>query len=231
MMSQYDQAAPPQEQPLSEKERESQALDAAYLAEGYINADGQRDHTAVGNAIYPLVARAHVEGPSERTTKAVTKGELVTAVFPSLPRREDWPSQPDPALAEKVDGLIRQKVWDLVKPDKAGFVQQLVGVRTPELILCRTKIGTDNIDAVYVTNNLACIKEDFIAPLSKAMRNANRKMGNNVAMAGVRLPEHARAFDRLYRRANKLALEAGLEQTQLMLESTNGDDHDDDGDE
>lgn len=233
-MSQHDYATAQHGQPLSEKEALAQAIDAAYLAEGYINADGERDHTAVGNAIYPIVEQARVTAPPERTAKAVTRGSLVAAVFPSLPRREDWPSQPDPELAEKVDGQIRQKVWDLVKPDKAGFVQQLVGVRTPGLILCRTKIGTDNVDAVYVTDNLACIKEDFVAPLSEAMRRANRKMGNNLAMAGVRLPEHAKTFDTLYRRANKAALNAGLEQTQLMLESANdngGDDGDSDGEE
>ncbi len=222
-MSQYDQAAPQQESPLSEKEALSRAIDAAYLAEGYINADGQRDHTAVAKAIYPIVAQAHVENESERATKAITKGALFTAVFPSLPRREDWPSQPDPELVEKVDGQIRGKVWDLVKADKAGFVQQIVGVTTPGLILCRTKIGIDSVDAVYVTDDLACIKQDFIAPLSDAMEKANRKMANNIVMAGGRLPVHAKVFDRLYRRANKNALEAGLKQTQLMLESANDD--------
>lgn len=224
-MSQYDQAAVQQEQPrLSEKEALANAIDAAYRAEGYINTDGERDHTAVGHALYPLVARARVESSQERPAKAVTRGDLVAAVFPSLPKREDWSSQSDPEMAEKVDREIRSKVWDLVKPDKAGFVQQLVGVRTPGLILCRTTIGTDNIDAVYVTDDLACIKEDFVAPLSETMRRANRRMGNNLAMAGVRLPEHANAFDRLYRRSNKKALDAGAETMRPMLESVNDDD-------
>jgi hypothetical protein len=224
MSYQQEQAAQP-EQPLSPKEALAEAIDAAYLAEGYIK-DGERDHVAVANAIYPLVSRARVESLQQRTAKAVTKGELFTAVFPSLPKREDWPNQPDPELAEEVDKAIRQKVWDLVKPDKAGTVQQLVGQRTPELILCRTKVGTDGIDAVYVTDNLACIKEDFASPLADAMRRANRRMSLNMAMAGGRLPEHAQTFERLYKQANKRALTAGLADTQLMLETTDENDGD-----
>lgn len=215
-----------QEQPLSQKEALAHAIDAAYLAEGYIK-DGERDQVAVANAIYPLVAKARVTGLQERTAKAVTKGDLMTAVFPSLPRREDWPNQADPDLAEEVDKAIRQKVWDLVKPDRAGTVQQLIGVRTPGLILCRTKVGTDSIDAVYVTDDLACIKEDFAAPLSDAMKRANRRMSLNMQMAGGRLPDHAQTFDRLYRRASKRALDAGLVDTQLMLESAEDDTTDD----
>ena len=75
-----------------------------------------------------------------------------------------------------------------------------------------------------MTDNLTCLKEDFAAPLADAMRRVNRKMALNMAMAGSRVPEHARAFDKLYRRANKLALNAGLSDTQLMLESADEDD-------
>ena len=228
-MLEHGQAAAQEQQPPSAKEALAQAVDAAYLAEGYITAGGERDQSAVGNAIYPLVARARVELPQERTSKAVTRGELVAAAFPSLPKREEWPNQPDPELAEEVANAIRQKVWDLVKPDKAGYIQQLVGVRTPGLILCRTKVGTDSVDAVYVTDNIACLKEDFAGPLADAMRRANRRMSLNMAMVGGRLPEHAKLFDRLYRQANKRALTAGLADTQLMLESS--DDDGDNGDE
>lgn len=225
----YQQEAVQQEQPPSEKDALAEALDALYLAEGYIK-DGERDQIGVANAIYPLVARARVEHPSERSTKAITKGQLVEAVFPSLPKREEWSAQPDPVLAEDLDKAIRAKVWDLVKPDRAGTVQKLIGTRTPDLVLCRTKIGTDSVDAVYVTDNLACIKEDFAGPLADAMRRANRRMALNMAMIGSRLPEHARTFDRFYRQANKRALTAGLADTQLMLESAD-DENGGNGDE
>jgi hypothetical protein len=55
------------------------------------------------------------------------------------------------------------------------------------------------------------------------MEKANRKMANNIAMVGGRLPEHAKVFDKLYRRANKNALDAGLKQTQMMLETASDD--------
>ena len=118
-MSQPEQVA--QEQPLSAKEVLGHAVDAAYLAEGYINTDGEKDRAAVGNALYPLIARARVESLGERATKAVTRGELVDAAFPSLPKREDWSSQPDPQLAEDVYRDIWTKVWDLAKPDGPAF--------------------------------------------------------------------------------------------------------------
>ena len=214
------------EQALSAKEVLAEAIAAAYLAQGYITADGEPDQPAVGNAIYPLVAKARVTSPTERATKAVTKGALFEAAFPALPKREDWPAEPDPQLAKDVDREIRQKVWNLAKPDKSGFVQKLVGAQTPGLILCRTKIGMDGVDAVYVTDDLACIKEDFAGPLGEAIKKANRTMSRNLAMVGGRLPEHAQTFERLYREANKRALDAGKVDIQLMLDAA-GDDDDD----
>ncbi len=219
----YQQEAPIEEQPAAKPV--DLAIDARYLAEGYINDDGQRDHKKVAEAIYPLVADAYVGGLSERAGKAVTRGRLIEAAFPSLPSREQWA---DDELAEQVDRLIRAKVWDLAKADRNGEVQKLVGARTPGLVLCRTQIGTDRVDAVYVTDDLACLREDFAGPLAKKMRAANRRMSLNVSMVGARLPQHAAALDRLYRRANKLALTAGLADTQLMLEAA-GDEIDDDG--
>ena len=232
-VAQLEQEQPQEEEGPQEEEQPSlsSAIDDAYLAEGYINAEGNRDQKALANAIYPHVAKAQVESPQERTPKAVTKGQLVVTVFPSLPGREDWPSQPDPDLAEEVHKQITQKVWDLAKPDRAGIVQQLVGQRMPGFILCRTKVGTDGVDAVYVTDNLACLREDFAGPLSETMRRANRRMALNMAMAGGRLPEHAKTFDRLYRQANKKALNAGLVETQLMLESAEDNGESENGEE
>jgi|SRR5215831_17071287 len=208
-----------QEQALARVEAIADAVDAHYLAGGYINDDGDRDQAAVAAAIYAVVARAHVLGTGERVSKAVTRGQLVAAVFPSLPQREAWADQPDPSIAEEVDKQIRQKVWDLAKSDLTGQVQKLVGVHTPGLILCRTKIGTDAVDAVYVTEDVDCITEDFAGPLGDAMRRANRRMSRNLHMAGVRLPEQRELFDRLYRGANRLALKAGLVDMQLMLDA------------
>ena len=222
-MSQQEQA-PTQEQPLSPKEAITNIVDAAYVKEGYVNGDGQRDHAAVAEAIYPLVAKAHVSSPAERAAKAVSRGEVFTTVFPAFPDRAQWSEFDDAELWEEADKEIQKAVWNLLKPDRQGYVQKIVGVRTPGLILCRTKVGVDGVNAVYVTDDLACLKEDFITPLSDTMRRANRRMSLNLAMAGVRLPEHAKAFDRLYRQANKLALNAGLADTQLMLEQANDDD-------
>jgi len=220
----YQQEAPTQEQPLTSKQAIAEAVDAAYLADGYIK-DGERDHVAVADAIYPLVLAAQVRVPQERATKAVTRGSLIATVFPSLPKPTEWPGRP---FAEEVDAAIRQKVWDLVKADRAGKVQELLGMRNPGLVLCRTKIGADRVDAVYVTDNLACIKEDFAGPLAETMRKANKRMSLNMAMAGIRLPEHSQTFDRLYRQASRRALNAGLEDTRLMLDAADGDDVDED---
>jgi hypothetical protein len=215
---------------LTPKQIVDAAVDAAYLADGYINSDGNRDHQKVAQAIYQVVARARVDAPHERTAKAITKGALLEAVFPSLPKTPlEWQQQDDADLAEEVDRQVRAKVWDLAKPDRSGKVQELVGARTDGLILCRTKIGVDSVDAIYITDNIACLREDFAGPLADTMRRANRRMSLNMAMAGSRLPEHARTFDKLYKQANKRALTAGNADLALMLEV--GDTDGIDGDE
>ena len=202
----------------------TQAVDEAYARDGYANPQGERDYRQLAEAAFTQVSRAKVTTTSERAAKAVTRGSLTAALFPSLPQREAWGDEPDPDLAEKVWEQVQRKVWDLVNPYTPGAVQQLVGARLAHHLLCRTLIGTDKVAAVYVTEDLGCIKEDFVAALASAMRKAARKMGANIRVARERQPENARVYERLYKRANRIALESGQLELLLGLDSSTSPD-------
>lgn len=198
----------------------AEGVRAAYAQEGYVDNDGDRDEGAVQEAAYAAVAPAVVGAKSQREAVAITKGDLVAAVFPSLPKRaEEWNTLADPGLASKVYSDIKSLVWGYVKRDKSGKVQQLVGLRLPGFVLCQTKVGNDQIDAAYVTDDVGCITEDFVAPLNASVVRSHRTMGRNVAMVVDRKPETATKWERLYMTASKSGLVAGHDPIKLAMEA------------
>jgi len=194
--------------PAAHKQEVDAAVDAAYLADGFITTDGERDTEAVVARIYQAVRTARVTNYQERGIKAITKGDLVATTFPSLPGREDWGDQPDPELAEEVHAKIDRAFgspW--MKLDANGPVQRLIA--DDDLLLCRTKIGNDGITAYYVTDDWKCIQEDYIKHFTKPIRDVQRKAGNALAMAGIRLPQYAKQIERKFSKEQKLGLEEG----------------------
>lgn len=192
----------------------------AYAREGYVDDEGERDNDALAEAAFAAVEGAVAGGLSQRETTASSRGTVVAKLFPSLPKTaEEWNAQTDPALAVKVYSEIWKTVWDLLKMDKSGKVQQLVGLRHPGFVLCRTKIGADQNDAVYISEDQGCITADFVTPLNASIVRANKTMGRNMAMVVARRPELADKWERLYKNASKKGLESGMEQLGLALEA------------
>jgi hypothetical protein len=193
---------------------------AAYAAAGYIDSEGRRDDAALAEAVFTAVEPAKVDGLTKREADAATRGTIIATLFPSLPKTADeWNAQPDPALAVKVYGEIRRIVWDLLKMDKSGKVQQLVGLRHPGFVLCRTKVGADHTDAAYITDDQGCITTDFVTPLNASIVRANKTMGRNMAMIVDRKPDLATKWERLYKNAVKKGLEAGSVPLDMSLEA------------
>ena len=201
----------------------AEAADLAYAAEGYVK-DDERDYVALTDAIYRKVSQARVNDLGERESKAITRGDLVAAVFSSLPGPGSFDEQENPDLAEAVYLTVEAKVWDLASPFHNGKVQQRVGERPDPLVLCRTVVGTDRVPAVYVTAALKCIRKDLGEYLAAQQRRIQRKAALNLAMVVRRLPEFGAALGRDYERESKAAIDAGRADLKPALEEAKEED-------
>jgi hypothetical protein len=208
------------------------AVILAHAREGYVKPDGSVDNLARIKAVFPIVNAAVVEELKERTAKAVKRSDLVSQVFPNLPGPDEWGETDNPLLAEAVYGKIDSKVWNDVKIDTSGKVQQMVGVQngTPAMVLCQTKITKDQLDAVYVTRNLKCILADNSARMKKAEKRKADQHAVNVGMWMERIPDDAERLDRDYKAGMKAAMASGQAivtealETAVALREINGGD-------
>jgi hypothetical protein len=216
MSTDVEQDQPDQPERVYLKDLIAAGVDARLQEAGYIDEDGERAFDALAerlaDRVYPG-ARATKAGEQEKSTKAISKGDIIAFALPNLPGPSRWKDEPDPELAEGVYTWIENKIWQqLLKVDASGPVQQLIGDKG--VLLCKTKIGTNKVASVYCTDVLPLLKEDFNAPLAEKVNRANLTMSMNMNMAIARLPQHYRAFEKAYKDANHAALEAG---SQMML--------------
>ena len=214
---------------LTEKQVLDAAVHAAWGDEGYLTESGEKDKAKLAEVLYAKVAKAVVNATKERAGKAITRGTLVKTAFPSLPGPDAWTNEPDPELAGKVYGEVLSAVWDMLGLDKKSLVQRLLGERTsPRLVLCRCKVGPDSVDAVYVSRNKDCIKEDYLTFYSVKATAASARLEMATEMVIERVPEHGRAFARVFEQTVKGALETGNSKLKLALASNNGNGDDND---
>ena len=206
----------------------------AFKREDYVAEDGIRDMEKVRNRIFDAISRNKVLDKKERHDKAITRGNLVAEVFPNLPGPDAWADQPDPALAEAVYKAIDTKfVWGEAKVGAGSPMQRMVGRNMGNgYILCRTKITKDAIPATYITDNLACIQEDFVRPDNEAAARKFKAVTDNRELLVQRQPQNAERYVREYSRTMRGAVAAGIDRLQLTMESVLTDTStDDDGEE
>lgn len=195
------------------------AVDKAFSTEGYMKEDGTRDYDKMRHAAYSVISAAKVLNKRDRAAKAVTKGSLTRQVFPSLPDRDDLGDQDDPEVAEDVWTDIERRLWGEAKSDATGKLQILIGAQMGNgYVLCRTKIGDDTTDAVYVTDDRACIEEDLVTPENKALERRLRAVVNNRTMLIYRQPQHARRWKQTFDGHLKAITAAGSGQLALAIE-------------
>ena len=202
----------------------------AFKREDYLTEDGARDMTKLRERIFQVVSRDKVLDKKERHDKAVTRGALIAQTFPNLAGPEAWSDQPDAALAEAVYKAIDMKfVWGEVKVSARSPLQRMIGMNMGNgYILCRTKVGKDEIPAVYITDNIACIQEDFVRPDNESAARRFEAVTENREMLVVRQPHNAPRYVREYSRTMRAAVAAGVDRLQLTMDSVVSDDQGDD---
>jgi len=211
------------------KERIDQATDLAFVQHGYVVGDGEPDKRAVEDKVYGLVSVAVVDKRADRGRLAVTRRSLMSSTFPQVPGPEAWAEQQDPDLASGVYKNLDGHLWRLVSPEANGKIQVRLNGDTG-LILCKTKATPNEVDAVYVTNDLNCLLADFSGPQRTKLKKEADRFARNLAMAVERLPQHSKRFKGELTGGMKTALDAGLNTLQPALEAAAADEaHDADG--
>ena len=211
----------------------SQGVYSAFKAEGYVTEDGVRDQPKLRARLFEIVAGAKVVHKSERGEKAVTRGELMSRAFPSLPGPEDWAEQDDPALAAVVYQTIdRTYVWPETSGNAATALQRMAGVNMGNgYVVLRTKIGRDAIPAVYISDNAACIDADGVLPVLARRRRAAETAADYCEMITMRHPELGRHMENVYSRTLRSAVDAGTQRLRLATESVAPQEESEDEDE
>jgi len=199
----------------------------AFAREGYLKTDGSRDMEKVRERIYDILAKVKVLKKVERRDKATSRGALMSGVFPKTTGPAGWEEEPNPLLAAAIYKELDQRyVWGEAKPDARSQIQRRVAINMGNgYVLCRTKIttnGGDPVDAAYITDDRACIQQDFTRPDNQKGQRVIDSMTRNREMLVQRQPENARTYMRDYKASLEAALKSGMSQLQLAFESVSG---------
>lgn len=215
----------------------SAAVDAAFAAQDHLLEDGTRDAVKVREIIVETLRTRKVLNKKERAAKAVTRGAMVEAVFPGLPGPDSFADTNEPDMAQAVWSEVDKYLWSMTNASYSSAVQHLVGqVMGNGYVLCRTKVGRDATWASYITDDVTCIREDFIAPINISLDRATTRALHGHELLIQRRPDIAaqvaaglnkklKSLQTITATNLQLALEAAMPQPE------DGDEADEDSDE
>lgn len=206
---------------------------AAYADEGYLKEDGTGIDTAKVRAKILEVVREHkVLTWKDRATKAIRRGDVVRAVFPSLPAPPDGFSETeDPQLAKAVWGKVYGDMWLHLSVSATSALQQLVGASMGNgYVLVRTSLDSPRPDAVYITDDRTCIDRDLRKPENDAAERKIRSVLATVSMLAMRQPENAKHYAKGGNDFLRHLQVSGRDQIALAVASASGN-GDEPGDE
>lgn len=212
----------------------AQGVYEAYGADGYVNAVGVKDNAKVKEQIFEVLRPHKVRSWAEREEKAITRGEVTQQVFPSLPGPATFSEQSDPQLAAAIWTKVDSAIWSFLQANAAGPVQRLVGINLGDgYVMCRTQIGVNSTDAVYITDDRACIERDYLARDNEALQAKMRSVTDNREMLIMRQPGNAAVYAKGFGQLVKAIGAASNDRLALAVSAAtaDGDDADGNGDE
>jgi hypothetical protein len=201
-----------------------QGVREAYEAEGFTTETGARDTVRVREHVFEALRPHKVLKWAERKAKAITRGAVVAQVFPSLPGPDQFSEAEDPQLAHAIWVKVNSDLWSQLQTGAKGPIQQLVGLSMGNgYVLCRTKIGADGTDAVYVTDDRTCIERDYLMPDNVKLQRQFEAATDNRAMLIARQPENAERYAKGFNSRTKAFGAAAHDKLALAVEaSVNG---------
>jgi hypothetical protein len=161
--------------------------------QGYVDDDGLPSPTAVKNATYTiLIDECVVTSKSERSKKALTRGELYFRVYPKEAPALGVGSIDDLSTVERrAYEALADGVWDLTQGSRSGWIQKRLGEDDETLVLCRAKIHrpTEKMLAVYLTDNENLIREDAVDKLVVSLMRRASVIRRDLDMVLTRHPK------------------------------------------
>lgn len=198
------------------KEQAATAVAVLYGKHGYVDDEGERDAVALAISLYPTVSTAEAHVLGDRSKACIRRRQLVETAFPGLPGPEAFSEQENPDLAKEVYTRINSDVWRLTSIGPNGYLQSRLNSGLG-LVLCRTKVNPDAVDAVYVTRSRACILEDIFTPIAAAQKRQSDRQTAVTEMVMDRVPEDAKRFQNQFLGGMKGALESATSSTNAAL--------------
>src|SRR5262245_2485285 len=167
----------------------------AFVQVGWVQPDGSRDLTKFREAVFAAIKEARVTSRKDRGEKAITRGNLMAKVFPEISGPDDWKTSLDQAVWIALD----RGVWAETSPNANKALQRMVGIEYGNgYVLCRTKVGQDRTEAAYITDNFACIEQDFVRPDNERVERALKNATDNREMLVLRQPQNAKRYVKGY---------------------------------
>jgi hypothetical protein len=212
-----------------------QARNAAFAEAGYVHTDG----STIDREKYRATMYEHIKGhkcltKKDRASNALRRGDLVHLMFPAVTTPDDIDDINDSderELAKALWAALWKDIWNECRTDANVPMQRMVGVNMGNgYVLCRTKVGKEAADAVYVSDDKGCIQQDFTRPENEALAAKSRMAVRNREMLILRQPHNAKAYLNEYAATMRNALGAGMGQLQLALPDEPESDEDE-GDE
>lgn len=198
-----------------------QGVREAYAAEGFTTDSGTRDTARVREQLFEALRPHKVLNWRDREGNAITRGAIVAAVFPGLPGPDAFSGTDDPQLARAIWIKVNSDLWSQLQPGAKGPVQQLVGRTMGNgYVLCRTRIGADDTDAVYITDDRTCIERDYLTPDNARLQKQFEASADNRAMLIARQPANARRYAQGYDSRVKAFGGAAHDQLALAVEAS-----------
>jgi hypothetical protein len=162
---------------------------AAYRAEGFTvtDADGERPAPdALTKALYDLIKPTLAKNEGERAKNAIGKKALAALAFPNTPGPSHAQWDPDNEVTVKAWANLEATVASQVGSSRRTRVQKLFV--SDGLILCNAKIGLNQIDSVYVTDDKDLIMVDYFKPRSAALIRKGEEVASDLNMVADRIP-------------------------------------------
>jgi hypothetical protein len=211
--------------PVSREDAIKAGADAAWEAEGYAS-DGVKDLVKFRAAIADAVMPAKVINQGDLNANAVSRGTILSQVFPNLHDDDD------DDISVSVRNKISGQIWFELRID--GVIQEKVeSVHGNGYVLIRVKIGTnstDVVDGVCVTDNQKLIDKYMVKPMADSTQRQITRAQHMYALLIQRQPENGKRWLSSYDRTLKALVSASHEQLMLALEAATSEPSSEDDD-
>lgn len=174
-------------------EQVASGIKHAYVAEGYIDADGDISEDLFADAAYDVITSRRVVTKDDKNdpNKSITRDELFVALFPSAPGADGTDPDGLGAVELAVYKKLNRDCWGLTQDAPNGKIQRRLDDEGSSLVLCRSSMmrGANRLTGVFVTDEAQFILGDNLKKELEALQKKAENVQRRVEMLTDRHPE------------------------------------------